>query len=557
MNFLNFKYIRNTLGIISALIILFSYQNCAPVGDASGDGSTQGGNTPIPPTGGVDDDPDLDVCLGSTPMSFNSGGSNSVFSNSNVVSFDNGQESDLSGLGDNINLNLKINKGLKNNLVTASKLITVNIINNPSSALDVRSRNVNSGNGTAQIQISQADDGSCIAEGPQTVVVGIKGACSAQFQVSFKLASINTCKAEGFAKFTTTKNKEASIVKFGKLGTKLFALSASTKKIRIFTSSDSSNDPDSFTEINTLDTSSQMKDISAISLSSTHLAVGGIDTDDLGKVLIYSLSEIVTDKTKAIKETFSPAAAFEVFGTELAFANDYLAVSANNANGATFAQGAVYLYDFNSGIPTTHFKIIKRGVTGNRFGFALAADSSNNLLIANNKDTVFKYNLSNGNDSAFSFSGPAGSAFGSSISISSGKVAIGAPKKGSPNPGAVYIYDILSSTVIGSLNGDDLESFGASVVLSGDKLYVSAPGEGASGLPGRVYKYSRSSITSNNMNNNTASWRYLPNPIAGHDQGNYRFGNSLSVPPDSTNLIAIGQPGYSNDNGAFYIQEEN
>jgi Flp pilus assembly pilin Flp len=221
----------------------------------------------------------------------------------------------------------------------------------------------------------------------------------------------------------------------------------------------------------------------------------------------------------------------------------------NGGNGAN--SGQVRVYRNASGTWTQHGVDINGDTAEDRFGSAVAINSTGSIIVVgaplysstnNGRVKVF----SNSSGSNYTLVGSAiegfgnNSAAGSSVAISANGsiVAIGAPtySLGATNRGAVRVYQNVSGTwtqVGGTIQGSAVERrLGTSVALSSDGtiLAVGTAGNGTMGYPGQVQIY----------RNVSGTWTQIGNDINGAANGD-AFGQSVSLSSDG-NTVAIGAP---------------
>lgn len=224
----------------------------------------------------------------------------------------------------------------------------------------------------------------------------------------------------------------------------------------------------------------------------------------------------------------------------------------NDGNGTD--SGHVRVYRNTSGTWTQFGVDINGDAADDRFGSAVAINSTGNTMVVgaplhtstnNGRVKVF----SNTNGSNYTLVGSAidgwgnNAAAGSSVAISANGsiIAIGAPSfsTGATNRGAVRVYQNISGTwtqIGGTIQGSGVElRLGSSVALSSDGtiLAIGITGNGTSGYPGRVQIYRNASGT----------WSQIGSDIIGVTNGD-AFGQGLSLSADGF-TVAIGAPFHS------------
>ncbi len=208
----------------------------------------------------------------------------------------------------------------------------------------------------------------------------------------------------------------------------------------------------------------------AVAINENHLAIGspGTDADTVsnsGVVYLYQLQDMVWTQIQHIEAANADSG--DGFGSVIALAGGTLAISALGED--------------------SEFSI----------------DPSDNTLNDAGAVYVFEYDQIDWQQTAFlkASTAGAGDAFGTSLSLSNNRLAVGAPNEDSLdsdnqnndsnaniNAGAVYFYDLLRSqenqsdyikspgvNPIQNLGTEQL--FGSAIVLTGDRLVVGAPGE--------------------------------------------------------------------------------
>ena len=135
--------------------------------------------------------------------------------------------------------------------------------------------------------------------------------------------------------------------------------------------------------------------------------------------------------------------------------------------------------------------------------------------------------------------GDADAAFGASVSMSGGMVAVGAPGE-TNTQGAVYVFNTAGGTLAesGRIEAGDTGSgdgFGTSVSLSGDDVVIGSPGTGSVGA---IFRYSASLLSQDT--------RFDAVP------GQTSFGAAVAVAGDR---IVIGAPSTNNQGAASFQRD--
>ena len=223
-----------------------------------------------------------------------------------------------------------------------------------------------------------------------------------------------------------------------------------------------------------------------------------------GAVRVYGR----TGNTWTPRTTIAPAdlESHESFGTNIAIDKQILAIGAKKQDNS----GAVYIYSYSTGGWRNQFRIVPKGNAPNQ-------------------------------------------EFGSSISVSNGNIAIGAPGDGTGKNGAVYVYTKSSGTwimeKIVQQNQRLNARFGNTVFLFDDILFVSAmlDDQSKSTLSsGVVYVYAKQ--------NNT--WQMIQKLQPDENDVSSEFGTAIAR---SGNMLAIGAPKSNlgrKRSGAVYLYKQ-
>ncbi len=319
-----------------------------------------------------------------------------------------------------------------------------------------------------------------------------------------------------------------------------------------------------------------------VALDGTHLAVGAPGDDgsgdadtDTGTVYLYtfanadlespSLSAVIGSGYTGgnnINQTLDDS---DAFGASVALDGTHLAVGATGDDGDSYTDaGAVYLYSFTGDFTS----ITEEATIGDSAGYTIDINAAANSLTADN-------------------------AFGASVALDGGTIAIGAPNDdgvsdSDPESGSVYVLSytgdfatITRRVIIGTYfsggplnsfyytqnaNVEDFDHFGSSVSVEGGLLAIGAEGDDGSlnGVAdsGAVYLYSF----------NDTTYSYLTFSLAARIGADYTLGNNFdnttlgasdafgsSTALDGTNLVVgatgddgSGDPGTVNDAGAVF-----
>ena len=215
--------------------------------------------------------------------------------------------------------------------------------------------------------------------------------------------------------------------------------------------------------------------------------------------------------------------------------------------------GAVYVYDFSGStaelvkkqkptVPTAG-ALFGASVAASNKGIAVGAPMTAIGAATSGAVTVFQQigtNLTElGTMTGTGSMDDSNAAFGASVSMAGGMVAVGAPGEGS-SQGAVYVFNtagggLAESGRIESADTGAGDGFGTSVSLSGDDVVVGSPGTNTAGA---IFQYSASSRTQ------TGSF----DAVSGHTS----FGSSVAISGDR---IVIGAPSTNNQGAAAFQRD--
>ncbi len=249
------------------------------------------------------------------------------------------------------------------------------------------------------------------------------------------------------------------------------------------------------------------------------------------------------------------------FGNSIAIHNGIVAVGAPSDDDNGTNSGSVYLFDASTG--NQLFKLLPDdGSPSDAFGNSVAIQSGIVAVGAWGDDdaggssgSVYLFDASTGAQISkiTPDDGASNDLFGSSVTIDNGILAVGADNdriKGDPRTGSAYLFDIATGAQLAKLNPsnpDDTSGFsrfGSSIVMSNGIIAVGAPLEDSSvgGGAGAVYLF--------DLATRTELHRLLASDVSRLAQ----FGSSLAI---ENNTLAIGAPGANSAldefNGATYI----
>ncbi len=302
---------------------------------------------------------------------------------------------------------------------------------------------------------------------------------------------------------------------------------------------------------------SEVRDLSgfAVAISGERVAVGGVlgDQGDSAAGAAWSFRCPAPDACMEEAEALARDDPMAVqFGVSVAVTENYLAIGSPRKDGV---HGAVYIYR-KAGNGWRQEARLTSDDPLDGFGSSVALDEERLRLAVgapkgfhggNHNGVVFLYSRQGGSwelEEPFDPKLPAlGEVFGTSVAIVGDALAIGAPR--GIDPGAVYVAEKIGKEWIqpGSLTfGSPSNAFGASVSLSNGVLAIGAPGE--NGKVGAVYLAVR----------DPQKWVLLPQKLEG--AASSRFGSSVSVAKGMLGMLAVGAPGSNGGIGAAYLFEE-
>lgn len=254
--------------------------------------------------------------------------------------------------------------------------------------------------------------------------------------------------------------------------------------------------------------------------------------------------------TQQVELTANDVAAGDNFGMSVAIDGNTLVVGARSKNSS---QGAAYVFTRSGNIWSQQAELVANDAVNNdNFGVSVAI-SLDTLVVG-----AYAKNSSKGAVYIFTRSGSVWSQqtkltasdavnndiFGTSVSISSNTLAVGAPGK-NLSTGAAYIFTLSNNiwSQQSELTASDAttnDQFGGSVAISLGTLVVGAWKNSSS--KGAAYVFTRSG----------GIWSQTQQTklIAGDAANNDTFGYSVSI---GGNTYIIGAPGKSNSTGEVYI----
>lgn len=199
--------------------------------------------------------------------------------------------------------------------------------------------------------------------------------------------------------------------------------------------------------------------------------------------------------TELFKLTASDGGGREYFGNAVAINNGVVAVGSSQDNDNGLNSGSVFLFDVTTGEEL--FKLTASdGAASDAFGYSIAIDDGI-LAIGAYKDddrgrdagAVYLFDVSTGNElyKLTLVDGLHTDYFGSSVAIDNGVLAVGAYREDDlgRNSGAVHLFDVSTGALLSKLTANDgeiLDFFGYSVAMQDGILAVGANGDDDLGL---------------------------------------------------------------------------
>jgi hypothetical protein len=290
-----------------------------------------------------------------------------------------------------------------------------------------------------------------------------------------------------------------------------------------------------------------------------------------GKAYVYFRTGTNTWTQQAIL-TASDGEGDDRFGAAVSIDGDYIIVGApDDKVGTNIKQGSAYIFVRNNTTWTEQAKLVATsGLTNANFGNSVSIDgfyaaigSLNDLVsgfIGRGSAYVFKRSGTTWAQQTkiTAFDGGTNHKFGSSISIDSTILVVGAPNKGNNNIsggaeyGKVYIYNRISNnwtlqTSFIHPDGEGFDHFGYSVSVSGNNLAVGTPEKnvGNNNDQGKAYIYSKTGAS---------TWTLMAQLASTDGALEDRFGRSAAI---DGNEVMIGAPlkdaGSSANEGKVYF----
>lgn len=218
----------------------------------------------------------------------------------------------------------------------------------------------------------------------------------------------------------------------------------------------------------------------SVAIGNGIIAVGAPFTSSGGAVYLYDFSG-----TEVAKISGDDTAASDSFGYSIAINDDKVFVGARGHNSSA---GAVYAFNLTG---TQLFKIDR--ASSLELGTSIAAKNKKIVIGTSGGDSVFLYST----DGIFirtitSFDYASNDAYGYSVSISDGRIVVGAPQDDDnslASSGSAYIYDYEGSLVkkITSSAPEQAAFYGSCVSIGSGRIVVGAYGDDSE--KGSIYIY--------------------------------------------------------------------
>ncbi len=321
----------------------------------------------------------------------------------------------------------------------------------------------------------------------------------------------------------------------------------------------------------------------SVSLSGDRALIGAYgDTGRLGSAYVFDLDSHANNWLESKKILASDGAVDDEFGYSVSLSNDRLLIGATGDNSA----GSAYIFDYildnntNTSIWTETHKLIPDDLNTLSFGSAVSISGNKALIGAKDyrhpgnvffqtEGAAFVFELDTNTDTwvktpvLTSDDALPGDNFGTSVSLSSDWVMVGAPWNNSQGnySGSAYFFKSINSPfgVLWQQNqklrpttGSSYDQFGYSVSLSGDRALIGAYEDGFRIDDNFSRSYSGSAYIfdfDNNSNNWVLTQKLTPNEIVVDAE----FGKSVSLSGNRALIGAHKDEELGSERGAAYI----
>lgn len=306
----------------------------------------------------------------------------------------------------------------------------------------------------------------------------------------------------------------------------------------------------------------------SVSISGDRVAIGAMRDDtvfvDAGAVYIYDLT--TGTPSTPVRTLFNPGPASDYFGCAVSISGTRVVAGAyrTDVTGINDA-GAAYVYDLASGTPTTPIAVLldPTPADGDKFGLSVSISGSKVVVGAYQDDTgagnagsIYVYDMDSGTPTTpLTINNPSPASqdiFGFNVSISGNLVVAGAHQDdtGATDAGTAYVFDLTSLTpevpvrAINNPAPGNADHFGFAVAISGNRVAVGAPmDEAGAADAGSAYAYDLSSASPT-----------LPTAVLS-PAGAIHFGSSIAM---SDAFAVVGAPHDNtagSDSGAVYVYD--
>jgi hypothetical protein len=297
---------------------------------------------------------------------------------------------------------------------------------------------------------------------------------------------------------------------------------------------------------------------SAVAIFGDFLAVGAPLDDagaqDAGTAYLYFLNETNSPTFEELGLTPNMGI---IFGFTVSISGTLVAVGAPQDSAQDFYSGRVYIYDRASPAQPIHIIPNPAPAVGARFGNAISLEGGRLVVGSTGKAYVYNLDAATPTQPILTLNNPGDpdDYFGVDVSIAGTRVAVGAAYFGSgtSSTGHVYLYDTSSATpalpvsIFSSPDQAENDYFGSSVSLSGSRLAVGATHDDTAGPDsGTVFVFDLTSGTP------TTPVYTLGNPTpAGSD----RFGGSISISGSRLIVGAEQDDTGATNSGSAYVYD--
>lgn len=293
----------------------------------------------------------------------------------------------------------------------------------------------------------------------------------------------------------------------------------------------------------------------SIAISNGVVAIGAPGDDDNGNSSgsVY-LFDAVTG-TQFVKLQPSDGSSFDYFGESIAMGNGVVAIGARGDDDNGSFSGSVYLFDSTTGTQLSKLRP-NDGVAGDAFGGSLAIHGGLVAIGASGDDdsginsgSAYLFDTATGVQLAkfLPNDGTANLSFGSSIAINNGMVAVGAvgDVTNGLSSGSAYIFDAITGTQLSKLvpsDGSFGDIFGRSIALGNGVVAVGADGNDDNGQnSGSAYLFDAAT--------GVELAKILPND--GAEEGG--FGSSIAIGTGVVAVAANGDDATFNNTSSAYL----